>query len=92
MQLVYTHWYLFKTCLCVCLPIRHRKLTSVVSSLEEGGATALGPALTVAVGMATSTPAAEIVLCTDGRPNVALGALGGDKGDPEFYIRVSATH
>ncbi|XP_065181174.1 circularly permutated Ras protein 1-like [Sycon ciliatum] len=66
-----------------------KKLSSVVDALEEGGATALGPALTVAAGMATSTAAAEIVLCTDGRPNVALGALNSSgEGGPEFYVQI----
>ena len=79
-------------CVCVCVSVYsllHRKLSSVVDALEEGGATALGPALTVAAGMATSTAAAEIVLCTDGRPNVALGALDSSgEGGPEFYVQV----
>jgi hypothetical protein len=34
--------------------------------LEEGGATALGPALVVAEGMCAKSPGAKIVICTDG--------------------------
>ena len=32
--------------------------------MEEGGATALGPSLCVAVGMCESSPGSEILLCT----------------------------
>ena len=65
------------------------KLFSTIDNLEEGGATALGPALTVAAGLATNTAGAEIVLCTDGRPNVALGAIEGNgMDDTEFYTKV----
>eukprot|EP01116_Phalansterium_solitarium_P022340 TRINITY_DN7337_c0_g1_i2.p1 TRINITY_DN7337_c0_g1~~TRINITY_DN7337_c0_g1_i2.p1 ORF type:complete len:671 (+),score=201.42 TRINITY_DN7337_c0_g1_i2:186-2198(+) len=44
-------------------------------SLEEGGSTALGPALVTAVSMCSALPGSKIVLCTDGLSNVGLGAL-----------------
>jgi hypothetical protein len=43
--------------------------------LAEGGATALGPALSVCVGIASAHRRSEIILCTDGAPNVGIGSL-----------------
>ena len=39
-------------------------LGEVVDKMEEGGATALGPSLCVAIGMCESCPGSEILLCT----------------------------
>lgn len=50
-------------------------LDGIIWELQEGGATALGPAATVAVGIASKSPAAKIILCTDGLANVGVGAL-----------------
>ncbi|KJE95673.1 ras-like protein 2 [Capsaspora owczarzaki ATCC 30864] len=67
------------------------QLKRKVEGLEESGATALGPALAVAVGMAGRVPGSEVVLCTDGIPNVGLGAIDG-AADPlaaaAFYTRI----
>lgn len=35
----------------------------------------MGPALLVAIGIASQRPQSEIILCTDGLPNVGLGAM-----------------
>ncbi|XP_070561239.1 circularly permutated Ras protein 1-like [Ptychodera flava] len=59
-----------------------------ISSLEEGGSTALGPALAVCVGLASERSGSEIVLCTDGLPNVGLGTLEGSTADPEYYAKI----
>ncbi len=37
-----------------------------VYTLEEGGGTALGPALAAAVGMTLGSPFSKVFLCTDG--------------------------
>jgi len=51
-------------------------LSKQVISLEEEGATALGPALVIAVGMCAQVSSrSEIVIMTDGLSNVGLGAL-----------------
>jgi len=50
-------------------------LTSKVFALEEGGATALGPAMAAAVGLASRKAGSRIVLATDGLSNVGLGSL-----------------
>jgi Mg-chelatase subunit ChlD len=60
-----------------------------VNGLEEGGATALGPALAVCAGLASNNPCSEIILCTDGLPNVALGALDATPPNSEFYNKVN---
>jgi hypothetical protein len=51
-------------------------VSDVVSCLEQG-ATALGPALAVAVGIASQQVRSEIILCSDGIPNIGLGSLDG---------------
>jgi hypothetical protein len=60
-----------------------------VNGLEEGGATALGPALAVCAGLASNNPCSEIILCTDGLPNVALGALDATPPNSEFYNKIA---
>jgi len=50
-------------------------LKEKVDALSEGGATAMGPALSVCLGIASSHRKSEIVLCTDGAPNVGVGSL-----------------
>jgi hypothetical protein len=52
-------------------------LTKKVFALEEGGQTALGPALVVAVAMAAHSKGSKVILCTDGLANIGLGALDG---------------
>ena len=41
-------------------------LSDIVVKLQEGGATALGPALVLALGIASQQPGSEIIVCTDG--------------------------
>jgi len=50
-------------------------LRSKVFSLNENGATALGPALLSAVGMASAVPGSTVVVCTDGMANTGVGTL-----------------
>jgi len=50
-------------------------------SLEEGGQTALGPALLVAIMMASKVRASKVVMCTDGLANVGLGNLDNVSAD-----------
>ncbi len=44
-------------------------------ALEEGGQTALGPALQLAIACASSAPGSSVTLCTDGLANTGVGAL-----------------
>ena len=50
------------------------KLEQKLLSLEEGGPTALGPAVLTAIAMASEgAPGSSVILCTDGLANVGLG-------------------
>ncbi|XP_062566658.1 circularly permutated Ras protein 1-like [Saccostrea cucullata] len=57
--------------------------------LEEGGATALGPALLIATTMAGQHPGSKVIICTDGKANVGLGRLDVDgeemDNEAQFY-------
>ena len=68
-----------------------RTLKKAVEDLEENGRTALGPALSVCCGMVQNSPSSEVILCTDGQPNIALGTLSGGSKDPEHYVKVRIT-
>lgn len=59
-------------------------LSSRVRSLEPRNSTALGPALSVACGLAMKLPGSEIVVCTDGVANVGCGH------DKKFYSDLGA--
>jgi len=50
-------------------------LTQRVFRLKETGATALGPALLIAVGIASKAERSSVILCTDGLPNIGLGTM-----------------
>ncbi len=55
------------------------KLLDRVYGLQEGGATALGPALAFAMGLVLRrTAGSHIIVCTDGRANVGVGRLDFD--------------
>ena len=67
-----------------------------VYSLEERGATALGPALLLSVAMACEVPGSKVIICTDGMANVGLGSLENSDADEQaldrattFYDQVS---
>ena len=51
------------------------------------GCTALGPALAISAGMVAASPMSEVVLCTDGEPNVGVGNLEYEQGK-DFYKKV----
>jgi len=62
-------------------------LSKQLLAIEEGGSTALGPAMAVCIGIASSSSDSSIILCTDGLSNVGVGSLeSGDKNEQtEFY-------
>lgn len=57
--------------------------------LQEGGATALGPALLTAVSLASRRPGSRVVVCTDGLANVGIGAfdqpVAAGQQDPKLW-------
>eukprot|EP00455_Lapot_gusevi_P026675 TRINITY_DN2812_c0_g3_i1.p1 TRINITY_DN2812_c0_g3~~TRINITY_DN2812_c0_g3_i1.p1 ORF type:complete len:513 (+),score=182.37 TRINITY_DN2812_c0_g3_i1:238-1776(+) len=61
----------------VACPIQQSRqaLSQRLFALEEGGQTALGPALVVSVAMASQVQGSKVIICTDGLANVALGNL-----------------
>jgi hypothetical protein len=61
------------------------RLGTTVSGLKPSGNTALGPALAVAVGLASSRPGSKIVLCTDGMANNGIGAIRNRNDIVDFY-------
>ena len=54
-------------------------------SLEEGGQTALGPALLVSVAMACQVPGSKVIICTDGIANIGLGSHEQTDNDDTAY-------
>ncbi|CAH1791039.1 unnamed protein product [Owenia fusiformis] len=72
-----------------CLARSDSNLSKKIDELEEGGQTALGPALAICAGLVSHSPCSEIVLCTDGLPNIALGALDDPQSaDEAFYSKI----
>ena len=74
----------------------HLKLKELVQGLEENGATALGPALSCAVDLCSMQCGnSEIILCTDGMPNIGVGSLDENenltllKNGKNFYVDIA---
>jgi len=61
------------------------RLRATVKGLRPCGNTALGPALSVAVGLASSKAGSKIVLCTDGMANNGVGAIKNRSLEVPFY-------
>lgn len=68
-------------------PVKETKeiLNSKLLSLEEGGATALGPALLYSILVASKKPGSKVILCTDGLANKGVGQLDGNEDQTTFY-------
>jgi len=62
-----------------------QRLRTTVAGLKPSGNTALGPALTVAVGLASCRPGSKVVLCTDGMANNGVGAIQNRSQMIPFY-------
>ncbi|XP_071962118.1 circularly permutated Ras protein 1-like [Antedon mediterranea] len=63
-------------------------LKSTVENLKVAGSTALGPALAICVGMVSKIPGSEIVLCTDGIPNIGVGSMERTNLRTSFYNEI----
>merc|ERR1719301_289269 len=61
------------------------RLCETLVGLRPSGNTALGPALTVGVGLASGRSGSKIVLCTDGMANNGVGAIQDRKRIVDFY-------
>ena len=66
-------------------------MDSKIEGLHTTGSTALGPALAISAGMIAEAPMSEVILCTDGEPNVGIGTLSGSRRNAgsEFYKTVN---
>eukprot|EP00051_Salpingoeca_urceolata_P018746 m.266087 g.266087 ORF g.266087 m.266087 type:complete len:506 (-) comp19270_c0_seq11:605-2122(-) len=62
---------------CLKKTVKEAKATlqEKLEQLTEGGQTALGPSLLVAVSLAASHSGSQVIVCTDGLSNIGLGAL-----------------
>ena len=69
-------------------------MDSKIEGLHTTGSTALGPALAISAGMIAEAPMSEVILCTDGEPNVGIGTLSGSRRNAgsEFYKTVIFLH
>eukprot|EP00727_Mastigamoeba_balamuthi_P005505 m51a1_g1574 hypothetical protein (906) ;mRNA; f:87526-90624 len=67
--------------IATCVRDAEAALVKKLWELEEEGATALGPALILGIGIAGSAPGSSVVLCTDGLANQGLGSLEGKASD-----------
>ncbi|KAH9488443.1 hypothetical protein Btru_062830, partial [Bulinus truncatus] len=53
-----------------------QNIISVMINASPDGRTALGPAILVALGMASNSRGSKIIICTDGMANVGVGQIG----------------
>jgi hypothetical protein len=60
---------------CQAVSAASEGLIERLYTLEEGGGTALGPAICVALGMAQGVAGSKVIVCTDGLANIGVGAL-----------------
>jgi hypothetical protein len=65
------------------------RLLKIVGALKPCGNTALGPALAVSVGLASSHPGTRIVLCTDGMANNGVGSIKTCSEVCPFYSNIA---
>jgi len=63
-------------------------LDTKIKNLWTEGCTALGPALAISAGIIASQPLSEVILCTDGEPNVGVGQIEGPTHGRLFYNKV----
>lgn len=68
-----------------------QRLSDKLFDLEECGQTALGPAMVVAINMASSSPGSQVIVCTDGKANRGLGRLEDSTEDAAalFYSDIA---
>ncbi|KAL5473515.1 hypothetical protein EMCRGX_G028006 [Ephydatia muelleri] len=62
------------------IKLAYEDLKKKLFSLEEGGQTALGPALLVATTIAGKVSGSKVIICTDGLANKGVGNLEVEKG------------
>jgi len=63
----------------------HARLKTQLGQLVESGATALGPAITIGMVIASKHPGSKCFICTDGMANKGVGELGSDHNKMEAF-------
>lgn len=64
----------------------HGNIIVFIIRLNEGGQTALGPAMLVAITLASKVAGSKVVMCTDGRANMGLGNLENVDDTEQYKI------
>eukprot|EP01126_Amoeba_proteus_P027731 TRINITY_DN27472_c0_g1_i1.p1 TRINITY_DN27472_c0_g1~~TRINITY_DN27472_c0_g1_i1.p1 ORF type:complete len:494 (+),score=111.92 TRINITY_DN27472_c0_g1_i1:197-1483(+) len=62
-------------------------LIRIVDNLVASTTTALGPAVVLAIGMASDVPGSKVMVCTDGEANIGLGSVS-DPNSRQIYSRI----
>eukprot|EP01120_Amphizonella_sp_Union-15-10_P013090 TRINITY_DN6023_c0_g1_i1.p1 TRINITY_DN6023_c0_g1~~TRINITY_DN6023_c0_g1_i1.p1 ORF type:complete len:553 (-),score=99.21 TRINITY_DN6023_c0_g1_i1:24-1682(-) len=70
----------------------HERLKSELNKLVPDGATALGPAVTIAMVIAAKHPGSKLIICTDGVANLGLGSLEGKHEQMEAFYHGKVAH
>ena len=74
MEDCFTTRYIYTYCILVYFLFFFSNLDSKIGGLSTQGSTALGPALAISAGIISGIPQSEVILCTDGEPNVGIGS------------------
>lgn len=64
-------------------------ISDVVMNISTRGSTALGPGLSVSVGIAErGKPGSKVIICTDGEANIGIGSVNNAQTATTFYEEV----
>jgi len=66
-------------------------LSNKLFTLQEGGHTALGPALLISCALAYQKPGSKVILCTDGIANVGIGSMETNNDYKNLYRNIAKT-
>jgi hypothetical protein len=65
------------------------EISDVVKRISTHGSTALGPGLSVSVGIAErGKPGSKVIICTDGEANIGIGSVDNPEAATAFYEEV----
>ena len=71
-----------------------KKLAQILHNITATGSTALGPGLTITLGIASQCRGTQVIICTDGEANLGIGSLQvSAKAKPavrQFYENLGA--
>lgn len=65
------------------------EISRIVNQIATSGMTALGPALSISIGIAEKgKPGSKVIICTDGCANVGIGSVNNAETATSFYDQV----